>query len=49
MIELSLKVNGIRTSIRGREDGMQRIFVVPEDVLLAREIVREVTEGKPPN
>jgi hypothetical protein len=47
-IEMSLKENRInfRTESQGNEP--TRIFVMPEDEMRAREIVREIVEGVPP-
>lgn len=48
MIEMSLKENQIRARIEVQEDGFKKVFVLPEDEALAREIVREIVEGAPP-
>lgn len=47
-IEMSLKENRInfRTESRGNES--TRIFIMPEDEARAKEIVREIVEGVPP-
>ncbi len=48
MIELALKENRILSRADVREDGTRVFFVRPEDEARAREIVREVVEGAPP-
>lgn len=47
LIELSLKENEIRARIEVQEDGLKKVFVLPEDEATAREIVREIVENKP--
>lgn len=47
MVEMSLKENGIGFRV-GVEGGFHEIFVRPEDEPQAREIVREVRDGSPP-
>jgi len=47
-VRLSLQTNLIRFRAEVLRDGTVRLFVLPEDETRAREIVREVTEGKPP-
>lgn len=46
-IELSLRENRIHARL-GERDGQHTIFVMPEDENRAREIVREIVEGVPP-
>ena len=46
-VELSLRENSIRFRAEARR-GQLRIFVIPEDEAKAREIVREIVEGVPP-
>lgn len=46
MIEMSLKENDVMTRSE-EESGVARVFVLPEDEERAREIVREIVEGKP--
>jgi hypothetical protein len=48
IVELSLKGNLIRFRSERREDGTRKFFVLPEDESRAREIVREIEEGVPP-
>jgi hypothetical protein len=48
MIELSLQENDIRMRWE-MQDGKSKLFVVPEDEERAKEIVREVVEGQPPD
>jgi hypothetical protein len=48
MIELALKENRILSRADVREDGTRSVFVRPEDESRAREIVREIVEGAPP-
>ena len=47
MIELSMQENDIRTRLE-IEDGKPRLYVLPEDEERAKEIVREILEGQPP-
>jgi hypothetical protein len=47
-VELSLKENLIRFRVDRLEDGTCKVFVMPEDEMRAREIVREIVEGAPP-
>jgi hypothetical protein len=47
MIISSLRENFIRCRERSAPDGSKRVFVLPEDELRAREIVREIEEGRP--
>jgi hypothetical protein len=47
IIEMSLKENDIRMRWE-MEDGKPQLFVLPEDEGRAKEIVREVVEGVPP-
>jgi len=47
MIEMSLKENQIRARIEIPEDGLKRVFVLPEDESAAREIIREIVEDAP--
>jgi hypothetical protein len=48
MVELSLRTNLIRFRRELQDDGTVRLFVLPEDESRAREIIREIEEGKPP-
>ena len=48
MIVSSLRENFIRCRERSLSNGSKQIFVQPEDQLRAREIVREIEEGRPP-
>jgi len=43
-IQMALKENLIHCRLDGQE-GIRKVFVMPQDEGLAREIVREVTEG----
>ena len=45
MIELSLRENRIHTRTDVMDDGSRRVFVMPDDEPMAREIVREIEEG----
>jgi hypothetical protein len=47
MIVSSLRENFIRCRERSAPDGSKRVFVLPEDELRARKIVREIEEGRP--
>lgn len=47
-LDLSLKENYIHFRAQELRDGELRIFVMPEDETRAREIVREIVEGAPP-
>lgn len=47
LIEMSLKENEIRARIEVQEDGFKKVFVLPEDEVAAREIVREIVENRP--
>jgi len=47
LIEMSLKENQIRARIEIPEDGLKKIFVLPEDEAAAREIIREIVEDAP--
>jgi hypothetical protein len=48
MIISSLRENFIRSREHSSPEGSKQIFVLPEDELRAREIVREIEEGSPP-
>jgi hypothetical protein len=48
MIISSLRENFIRCRESSSPDGLKQIFVLPEDESRAREIVREIEEGSPP-
>jgi hypothetical protein len=48
IVELSLDTNLIRFRSELQDDGTVKLFVLPEDESRAREIVREIEEGKPP-
>ncbi len=47
LIEMSLKENQIRARIEIPEDGLKKVFVLPEDESAAREIIREIVEDTP--
>ena len=47
-VKLSLQTNLIRFRAEALGDGSVKLFVLPEDESRAREIVREIREGKPP-
>ena len=47
MIEMALRENQIHARFE-KAGGRNAIFVEPEDEIRAREIVREVMEGAPP-
>lgn len=49
MIEDSLRENGILCRSEVQEDGGQKLFVLPEDEIRAREIVREIESATPPS
>jgi hypothetical protein len=48
ILEMSLKENRINHRVALEGDELKRVFVMPEDEARAREIVREVVEGAPP-
>jgi hypothetical protein len=48
VVEMSLKENRINYRVVMESDELKRVFVMPEDEAQAREIVREVVEGAPP-
>lgn len=48
IVELSLQTNLIRFRTEVQDDGSVKLLVLPEDESRAREIVREIKEGKPP-
>jgi hypothetical protein len=48
-VKLSLQTNLIRFRAEVPGDGSVKLFVLPEDESRAREIVREIREGKPPD
>jgi hypothetical protein len=48
VVALSLNENLIRFRSEVHEDGERALFVLPEDESRAREIVREIREGTPP-
>jgi hypothetical protein len=47
LIEMSLKENQIRARVEIPEDGLKKVFVLPEDESAAREIIREIVEDVP--
>jgi hypothetical protein len=49
ILEMSLREHGIRTRAEQLADGEWASFVSPEDEPAAREILRQVVEGTPPN
>jgi hypothetical protein len=46
--EMALKENRITYRVAIESDEFKRVFVIPEDEARAREIVREIVEGDPP-
>ncbi len=48
MIEMSLKENRINYRVEEQGEELKKIFVLPEDETRAREIVREIVDGVPP-
>jgi len=48
VVEMSLKENRINYRVAIENDELKRVFVMPEDETRAREIVREIVEGTPP-
>ena len=48
IVELSLSTNSIPFQTEVDEDGTRRVFVAAEDESLAREIIRQIQEGTPP-
>jgi hypothetical protein len=48
VVEMSLKENRINYRVAMESDELKRVFVMPEDEARAREIVREIVEGAPP-
>jgi hypothetical protein len=48
VVEMSLKENRINYRVAMESDELKRVFVKPEDEAQAREIVREIVEGEPP-
>ena len=48
VVEMSLKENRINYRVAMESDELKRVFVMPEDEARAREIVREIVEGTPP-
>lgn len=48
MVEMSLKENRINCRVALEGDELKRVFVMAEDEEHAREIVREIVEGAPP-
>jgi hypothetical protein len=49
ILEMSLREHGIRTRAEQLPDGEWALFVSPEDEPAAREILRQVVEGTPPD
>ena len=47
MVSMAFKENLIRVRIDVQEEGSKKYFVLPEDEVLAREIVREIVEDSP--
>jgi hypothetical protein len=47
-VGVCLRANCIRVREEEQEDGSKKYFVMPEDETVAREIVRQIVEGKPP-
>ena len=48
VVEMSLKENRINYRVATESDELKRVFVMPEDEARAREIVREIVDGVPP-
>jgi hypothetical protein len=48
VVEMSLKENRINYRVAMESDELKRVFVMPDDETRAREIVREIVEGAPP-
>jgi hypothetical protein len=48
VFEMSLKENRINYRVVIESDELKRVFVMPQDEARAREIVREIVEGAPP-
>lgn len=48
VVEMSLKENRISYRVAMESDELKRVFVMSEDEARAREIVREIVEGDPP-
>ena len=48
VVEMSLKENRINYRVATESDELTRVFVRPEDEARAREIVREIVDGVPP-
>jgi hypothetical protein len=48
VVEMSLKENRINYRVTLEDNELMRVYVLPEDELRAREIVREIVEGAPP-
>ena len=48
MVEAGLRENLIHSRTEDMEDGLRKVFVMPEDETQAREIVREIIDGSPP-
>ncbi len=48
LVEMSLKENRSNYRVAIESDELKRVFVMPEDEGRAREIVREIVEGAPP-
>jgi hypothetical protein len=48
VVEMSLKENRINYRMAMESNELKRVFVMPEDEVRAREIVREIVEGDPP-
>jgi hypothetical protein len=46
---MSLKENRINYRVAMESDELKRVFVMPDDETRAREIVREIVEGAPPD
>jgi hypothetical protein len=49
IVELALRENLIHYRLHRTENGKWKFFVLPEDEPRAREIVREIEKGEPPN
>jgi hypothetical protein len=48
MVEAGLRESLIHSRTEDMKDGLRKVFVMPEDETQAREIVREIIEGRPP-
>lgn len=49
IVEMALRENLIHYRLQRTENGTCKLFVLPEDESRAREILREIEKGEPPN